>query len=230
MARFNVNEADKYGGQGGAGYFSLKNDKDTARVRFLFDSIEDVEGYAVHQVEIDGKKRYVNCLREYGQPISDCPFCEAKMFTSAKYFIPLYNIDEDRLQTWERGKKFGAKLSSMCARYPHLVSHEFEIERNGRPGDTATSYEIYEQADDPNVTMEDFEVPEILGTIVLDKDADEMRYFLDYGEFPSEDGGDVRRRASNDRDNGRRDAGRRDDYSDRGTGRRTPAGSRRDSF
>ena len=223
MAKFNVNDADKYGGQGGAGYFSLKNDKDTARVRFLFDGIEDVEGYAVHQVELDGKKRYVNCLREYGQPISDCPFCEAKMFTSAKYFIPLYNIDEDRIQTWERGKKFGNKLTSMCARYPHLVSHEFEIERNGKANDTGTTYEIYEVGDDPNVTLEDFEVQDALGTIVLDKSADEMRHYLDYGVFPSEDDDEpVRRRGSERSERSSAPAER--------TGRRTPAGGRRETF
>jgi hypothetical protein len=217
MARFSVNDADKYGGQGGAGYFSLKNDKDTAKVRFLFDSIEDVEGYAVHQVEIDGKKRYVNCLREYGQPITDCPFCAAKMFTSVKYFVPLFNLDEERYQTWERGKKFGAKLTSMCARYPHLVSHVFEIERNGKAGDAATTYEIYEESDDPNVTMEDFDVPEVLGTIVLDKTADEMQEFLDYGSFPSEaNEAPVRRRPS-------------ETTNDRGS-RRTPATGRRETF
>ena len=219
MARFGVNDADKYGGQGGAGYFSLKNDKDTARVRFLFDSIEDVEGYAVHQVEIDGKKRYVNCLREYGQPITDCPFCAAKMFTSAKYFVPIYNIDEDRNQTWERGKKFGAKLSSMCARYPHLMTHVFEIERNGKAGDTATTYEIYEVDNDPNVSLEDFEVPEVLGTIVLDKSPEEMEYFLDHGEFPSDDKPAVRRRGSE-----------RTEREPERTGRRTPAGGRRETF
>ena len=218
MARFGVNDAEKYGGQGGAGYFSLKNDKDTARVRFLFDSIEDVEGYAVHQVEIDGKKRYVNCLREYGQPISDCPFCAAKMFTSAKYFVPVYNIDEDRNQTWERGKKFGGKLTSMCARYPHLMTHIFEVERNGKAGDTATTYEIYEVDHTPDVTMEDFEVPEILGTVVLDKTAEEMEYFLECGEFPSEDGAPVRRRGSERTE------------PERGAGRRTPAGGRREAF
>ena len=225
MARFGVNDADKYGGQGGAGYFSLKNDKDTARVRFLFDSIEDVEGYAVHQVEIDGKKRYVNCLREYGQPISDCPFCAAKMFTSAKYFVPIYKIDEDRNQTWERGKKFGAKLSSMCARYPHLMTHVFEIERNGKAGDTATTYEIYEVDHDPDVTMEDFEVPEVLGSIVLDKSAEEMEYFLDYGEFPSDDegGAPVRRRPAERTERGSAGATRSE-------GRRTPAGGRRETF
>ena len=184
MARFGVGDADKYGGQGGAGYFSLKNDKDVARVRFLFNGIEDVEGFAVHEVELDGKKRYVNCLREYGQPMDVCPFCAARQATYVKYFVPLYNIDEDRIQTWERGKKFGAKLSSLCSRYPNLVSHTFEIERNGAAGDQQTSYEIYETGQD-DTTLENFdEFPDVLGTIVLDKSADEMSCFLNNGYFP----------------------------------------------
>lgn len=188
MARFSVADADKYGGQGGGGFFSLKNDKDVARVRFLYESIEDVEGLAVHQVEIEGKKRYVNCIREYGQPMDTCPFCAAKMFTTAKYFVPVYNMDEDRVQTWERGKQFGAKLSSICGRYPNLVSHVFEIERNGKPGDTSTTYEIYPIGDADDSQLVDFEIPEVLGGLVLDKDANEMNYFLDYGAFPDEDG------------------------------------------
>ena len=188
MARFGVNDADKYGGQGGGGYFSLKNDKDTAQVRFLYDSIEDVEGFAVHEVEIDGKKRYVNCLREYGQPLDSCPFCADKRFTQVKYFVPIYNISEDRIQTWERGKKFGQKLASLCARYPHLVSHVFEIERNGQAGDQQTSYEIYEVGHDEGVSLDDFEVPNPLGSHILDKSADDMLCYLNAGYFPGSEG------------------------------------------
>lgn len=200
MARFSVNDAEKFGGQGGGGFFRLVDDKDTARVRFLYNGIDDVEGFAVHQIEIDGKKRYVNCLREYGAPVDDCPFCAKGMFTTAKYFIPLYNIDEDRVQIWERGKQFGSKLSSMCARYSNLVSHTFEIERCGKKGDTNTTYEIYETGADENVSVDDFDMPNILGGFVLDKSADDMDYFNKHGDFPSADGASddapIRRRSS----------------------------------
>lgn len=217
MARFNTETAERYGGQGGAGYFSLKNDKDVARVRFMYNGIEDVEGYAVHQVEIDGKKRWVNCLREYNEPKDKCPFCRQNMFTSAKLFVPLYNIDEDKQQIWERGKKFISKISSICARYPNVVSHVFEIERNGKKGETTTTYEIYEVEKD-DTTLEDLpEVSSPLGTVVLDKSADDMEFYLENGYFPP-DGEDapVRRRTTSE-----------DSSEERGT-RRTPA--RRDRF
>lgn len=196
MARFNTETADKYGGQGGAGYFSLKNDKDTAQVRFMYNGIEDVEGYAVHTVTIDDKKRYVNCLREYNQPLDACPFCKAKMFTSAKIFVPIYNVDEGRVQFWERGKKFIGKISSICARYPQVVSHVFEIERNGKKGDTGTTYEIYPISQD-ETTLED--LPEInspLGSVILDKTADDMEFYLENEYFPPDDDeAPVRRRS-----------------------------------
>lgn len=183
MARFKVGDEDKFGGQGGGGFFSLKNDKDVARVRFLYSGVDDVEGFSVHQVEVDGKKRYVNCLRDYGEPVDSCPFCAAKMFTTVKYFIPLYNIDADQIQVWERGKKFGSKITSICSRYPNVVSHVFEIERNGKAGDQQTTYEIFETGEDKNVTLDDFEVSNPLGTVVMDKTADEMREYLERGSF-----------------------------------------------
>lgn len=226
MARFNYSEADKYGGQGGAGYFSLKDDKDVARVRFLYNGIDDVEGYAVHQVEIDGKKRWVNCLREYNQPIDNCPFCREKKKVQAKLFIPLYNIDEDKEQCWERGKKFIPKLTSICARYPNLVSHVFEIERNGKKGDQTTTYEIYE-VDKDETTLEDMpEVQDPIGSIILDKSADDMEFYLENGYFPpTGDDAPVRRRANKSEE----DVPSDEDRTERRSTRRTPGG-RRDRF
>ena len=194
MAKFTVDQAENYGGQGGGGFFSLKNDKEVAHVRFLYSGIEDVEGHSVHEVELNGKKRYVNCLREYGDPVDACPFCREGRYNQVKYFVPVYNMDTDSLQTWERGKKFGAKLTSMCSRYPNTVAHTFEIERNGKAGDTQTTYEIYETGETEGVSMNDFEVPNPLGTIILDKTAEEMETYLRTGDF---DGGNAPVRREN---------------------------------
>lgn len=219
MARFNYDEADHYGGQGGAGYFSLKNDKDVARVRFLYNGIDDVNGYAVHQVEVDGKKRWVNCLREYNQPIDNCPFCREKKKVQAKLFVPLYNIDEDKEQIWERGKKFFPKISSVCARYPNLVSHVFEIERNGKKGEQTTTYEIYE-VDKDDTTLDDMpEVKDPIGSVILDKSADDMEFYLENGYFPPDGDMPVRRSVKDD-----------DEVPFTRATRRTPATSRGDRF
>lgn len=183
MSRFSVSEKDNYGGQGGNGFFSLKDDKDIATVRFMYNTIDDVMGDSVHEVELDGKKRYVNCLREYSDPVDSCPLCAAKMRVLAKFFIMLYDEDSQEVKIWDRGRTFGTKMASLCARYDPLVSTPFELERNGKRGDMKTTYETY-ALDTDDVTLEDLpEMPEILGGLVLDKSYDELVFFLDNGYF-----------------------------------------------
>lgn len=199
MGTFKYDEAEKYGGHGGAGYLSLKNDGDIARVRFMYKSIDDVTGYAVHQVEIDGRKRYINCKRNYNDPIDACPFCREHIPQLAKLFIPVYDVDEDKVKIWERGKKFFAKISSICARYANnneLVAQVFDIERNGAAGNTQTTYEIYAVDGPDNTTLEDLpEFEGVMGGVVLDKSIDDMEYYIESGQFPPEVGeAPVRRR------------------------------------
>lgn len=242
MARFTADDVDKYGGKGGAGYFSLKGDGDSAIVRFLYNDVDDVEGYAVHEVEIDGKKRYVNCIREYNQPVDDCPFCREHYPQFAKLFIPIYNVDEDKVQVWERGKKFFQKISGICSRYNKapIVAQTFEIVRSGKPGDKQTSYEIY-RTDDPadKTTLDDFDMPDILGGTIFDKTADDMEYFLEEGDFPPEENEAPAPRRSSARthrgseDTAPRRRGSEDDYEEEDVrprrssgGRRTPANRR----
>lgn len=188
MGTFTFEESEHYGGNGGSGasYFSLKNDRDVATVRFLYKNASDVQGFAVHQVEVDGKRRYVNCLRNYNDPISKCPFCEARIKQQARLFIPLYNEDEGKVQIWERGKQFWAQLSSLFERYnrAEIVQQEFEVERNGRAGDTNTTYQIFRTDKQPdNARVEDYEIPDVIGSMVLDKTEDEMRNYLVHGTF-----------------------------------------------
>ena len=201
MARFSYDEVDNDGGNGGSGFFSLPNDGDVASVRFMYNKLEDIEGVAVHQIELNGKKRYVNCLREYGHPVDDCPLCKSGSFVQAKLFIPVYDIATEQVKIWERGKKFFGKIAGICSRYAskeNLVSHIFEVERHGKKGDTQTTYEIFEVKND-DITLEDLpEVPEIVGGLVLDKSKDEMQYFIDYGEFPDAGEKPVRRTATPD--------------------------------
>ena len=213
MGRFDYSEAEHYGSQGNGGsYFKLQNDKEVARVQLLGNDMNDFPGYAVHQVEVDGKNRWVNCLRDYQDPVDVCPFCAAKIKQQARLFIPLYNIDADEVQIWERGKNFFPTLAGYCARNPEVVSVVTEIERHGKPHDTSTTYQLYSTKDEPERDrLEDFEdeIPEIIGRYVLDKTADDMEYYLDHEEFPksednsSEDEAPRRRERSSDRESGR---------------------------
>lgn len=197
MGRFSYQDVDNYGnGGGGTAFFTLKNDGDVAKVRFMYNDMNDVAGYAVHEVQVDDKRRYVNCLREYNEPKSKCPLCASGSTQKAKLYIPVYDIDEEEVKIWERGKNFFGKISSICARYANgdtpLVSHIFEIERHGKKGDTQTSYEIYEVGCD-NTKLSDLpEIPDVLGTIIMDKSAREMEEEFINGESTSDE--PIRRR------------------------------------
>lgn len=184
--RFTVNDADKYGNNGGGKFFSLADDNDIARVRIMYNGIEDVDGQAVHEIEVNGYKRYVACLRSYDDPLDVCPLCAAGYNQLAKVFIPLYVMDETNkgeVRIWERGKAYLAKIVGLCGRYSNLVSHIFEIERHGKRGDTNTSYEIYEMGHDETKLTDLPEIPDVLGTIVLEKSADELTKYLNTGRL-----------------------------------------------
>ncbi len=225
MAVFKAGEENNYGGQGGAGFFGIAEDKGVKRVRLMYNNAEDVEGMSVHKIKLDDKDRYVNCLRNYNDPVDVCPFCKAGYKVQARLFIPVYNIDEDAAQIWDRGKQTFPKITSLCARYAskgNLVNHVFEIERNGKPKDMKTTYEFYE-VDSDDTELEDLpEIPSILGGLVLDKTADDMEYYLQEKEFPpaddeQEDEEPVRRRST--REESRAES--------RTASRRTPANTRR---
>ena len=196
MGRFLAKDMDMYS-TSDTNYFSLKNDGDVANVRFMYNSIEDVGGYAVHKVKVGDRERYVNCLREYNEPIDKCPFCKAGIQQKVRMFIPLYDNDDNTTKVWERGKQFYPELVSQSARYVKdepLVSHTFDIERRGRAGDQRTTYGLFSTGSDDTLLEDLPEVPKIIGTIILDKSAEDMEYYLRNGEFPIEGEAPIRRR------------------------------------
>ena len=218
MGKFSFEDADNYGSQGNGSFFQLKDDHDTAKVRFLYDGIDDVEGYAVHEVHIGDKRRYVNCLRSYNDPIDKCPFCQAQMKVIPKLFLKLYNEDAGEVQIWERGKKYFQRMGSLATHYKPLYNQVIEIERNGAKGDMKTTYEFYPDGESPiDINDEKYDCPDPLGTIILDKNADDMNYFLDNGDFPTDSEAVADERSA-------RRGGRGSE--DMPTGRRTPSNRR----
>ena len=181
MARFSYAERDNYAG-GVNTFFTLKDDKDTARVRFLLNDLNDMKGVTCHEVEVGGKRIDVECLRNYEDPVENCPLCNAGYRPSAKLFIPLYNEDAKASQIWVRGRKFFDRLSSLCSRFNPLVATSFEIERNGKAGDTNTTYEIYSgKTDGARVT--DYPEMNAEGTAFEARSFDDLANFVATGKF-----------------------------------------------
>ena len=185
MAKFGLDRAENFGGQGGAGFFSFKG-RNTAHIRFLYDNVRDVEGYAVHEVELNGKKRYVDCLRGANDTVDKCPLCGAGNWAQVKYFVPVYDEDLGLVLTWDRGKSFGRRLEKLFEKYAAekpLCSTCFtvtkEINEEGYPYYTFKPY----YTDGAELD----ELPEygksVYGNLVLVKTAEEMKDYLTYGDF-----------------------------------------------
>lgn len=184
MARFKMQESENYGAAKN-NYFSLKDDKDTAVIRFLYNDINDAEGVAVHEVEVNGKRIDVECLRAYNEPVHKCPLCEAGYKVNAKLFIPVYDVNSKESKIWTRGRTFFQKLSSLCSRYNPLVSTLFEVERCGRAGDTKTTYELYPMQSDRSV-VGDFPEINAEGLAFQSKTFEELQTYLATGTFGDE--------------------------------------------
>ena len=227
MARVAFDEADKYGGQGGAGFFQLKDEGDKAKVRVMYETVDDIVGDSVHEVPVldeygepvmgkNGRprKQYVNCLREYNDSKEVCPFCRDGKYVTVKLFIPVYNLDENKVQIWERGKTYFKRMTRIASRYDNIVSQVFEIERSGKKGDQQTEYFIEPVGKADDTTLADLPpLTEILGNHVLNKTADDMEYYLTEGHFPP----------TGDEDEDERPKRRRQQEEDVPVRRRTPS-------
>ena len=189
MARFSYEESDNYGAPK-SNYFNLKDDGDTARIRFLLSNLNDLLGVSVHEVQVGDRRMDVECLRAYNEPVEKCPLCADGYKVNAKLFIPVYDEASKESKIWTRGKTFFNKMSSLCARYNPLVSTVFEVERIGKKGDTSTTYETYNVSTD-NARVEDFPEVSAEGTAFQVKTANELNYYLDTGMFPEKNSNQV---------------------------------------
>lgn len=185
MARITEEAAQTYYSNSYNGeWFQLKDHGDVARVQFLHDTMEDLPIFAVHRVKVGNKERYVDCIRNYDEPIDNCPFCAAGIPVKPVRFVLMYDHADGKVKIWERGKQFIAKLQALMNRYNPLSQYVFEIERNGKAGSKDTKYEVYPMDRVEPHDLTDVEDVQLLGGLILDKTFEDMEIYLDTGSFP----------------------------------------------
>lgn len=189
------------------GFFTLKNDGDSARVRILYESIGDVDGHLVHRVKTrSGSYVYVDCLRQnYDDPFDLCPLCSSKndehKKTIMKFWVPMYNLDKNEVVLWERGKAFWNNVlyPLMVEKGSPFCGHVFIVERHGEAKSMETTYEFVEDGVDDTV-LDDFEsIPDALGTAIQDRTFEELENFVRTGDFDGKEAAPelpIRRRGS----------------------------------
>lgn len=190
MAKVKRDEVKNFSTAGN--YFQLKDDGDSALVRFLFDKEEDVDKFirSVHVLEKDNRSIDVDCIRTPEDPIENCPFCQEKIRLQIRFYIPLWDMDKEKVVWWTRSRGFIEKVIKQIREVDSesIAGTPFKIIRSGKAGSFDTSYEFIQQAkkaDDKFV--EDFVNPDELdpkeaGLIELDEKG--MESYLDTGKLP----------------------------------------------
>ena len=190
VPKISIKDAGKYASSAAGDYFSLKDDGDIARVRFLYEEEDgsDLDYYLVHQIEVDGVKKYVACnaIGEDGRLHTDrCPLCMANYKRMERLFLQMCydgdsaHNDEDKILVWERGKNFVGKIQTYINRLGSLFAQPVEIERHGKAGDTNTTYELFPLEVD-NAVMEDYpERLNLIGSFILELSENEMYDVID---------------------------------------------------
>lgn len=191
-SRENKNRAPK------VNFFGLKNDKDSAIVRILHQSKADLDINVIHSVPVDGKDRRVSCLRNAYDPITNCPLCAAGHKVQIRVYIHLLVYKQDsngnivaEHQLFDRGKDYIEKIDTLAETYPPLYDTVFKVVRNGKAGDTNTTYEFmplpattYNSTNYP-YKVEDLSYDPALGTIIWEKTAAQMDEYVATGTFPN---------------------------------------------
>lgn len=173
------------------GYFSLKNDGDTALVRFAHASPDDFDVVFSHEIEMEGRRRKINCLRGKGDPANVCPFCREEVKGALRIYIHLIEYTKDAQgnvvatpKIWERPISYGDTLADYADEYSPLSDYMFKIKRNGVRGSQNTTYTITPcnastyNMDEYPPHPEFFADYRALGRVVLQKTPEEMETIL----------------------------------------------------
>ncbi len=195
MARFRADQVDNYKPAGNGSFFSLANDGDYERVRLMYNDMNDVELFSVHEIDLgNGQTQWVNCLREYDEPVDNCPLCAAGNKLQVKMWVPLYIENTGEVKVWERGRTFVAQIESSARRFNPLASTIFEIERNGKKGDQNTTYALINVDRDDKTLDQLPEVPQVVGGIVKEYTFEQLEDYLQTGKVPGNDTNNVQTR------------------------------------
>lgn len=192
MGRINYDDVDKYGNNSDTEFLKLTNDGDMITAQLMVKDMEDVDIFACHQAVVgkwdDGndRTRFVNCLRNYDDPLDVCPMCAAGLKTQVVMMLAMVDQQDGKIKIWNRGKTFIPKIKNFVNRWGDMTMKPVDIIRNGKKGDKKTTYDIQISPSEP-MDISQYEKPEFLGGYIMDKSADEMQEYLDTGYFPNTD-------------------------------------------
>lgn len=207
MAQINYETSQQIGAENASNstlpkFFSLRTDGDEAVVRIMHDNTASFEIMTFHEIQTgNGKFRKVNCIRDPREPLENCPLCNSGSKIRQAIFIHMIQYvknDQGKIVpqavVWERSISYAEKLKGYIDNYGPLSDIICKIVRHGVAGDRQTTYDIipnlnkqiYTDAQYPKIENA-FDNYKALGTVVLDKDYQDLDSFIRTGQFPVKD-------------------------------------------
>ena len=178
---------ERYGGM-----FLLRNDGDYADVIFLYRNEDEVLVADTHYIKSADYSGYVHCCGRR------CPACEKGIRVQTKLFIPLYNINDNEIQFFDRSVRFESQIhSDVFSRCANPSEFVFRITRHGAAGDVNTSYSITLQAKNIYKSYDEImaefhtSMPEHYSTICKEMSYTEMSKILNSSDRVKEDISDL---------------------------------------
>lgn len=177
-------------------YFFLLDDGNTAIVRFNISDIEDIKVISRHTITLNGKRRSIECIRNFNDPKDVCPLCASGNKPSFRIYLELlsYKIEDGKIIAepgiWDQPTRFRGMLKSYYMEYGDLRNVLFKVTRHGKKGDTNTSYFITPA--DPRIYKKEnyvadfsaFDNFDINRSLILNKNKEDLQYYVENGTFP----------------------------------------------
>ena len=197
MAQISYEEVKANDNDFAVGFFSLKHDGDEAIVRILCDKVLDLDIMTVHAITVGQSafpNREVSCLRTPHDPLDNCPLCAKGEKVKQRVYIKMLQYDpntrEPHAVVWNRpAGQYVPQIKSYIDNYGPLSQICCKIIRHG--SGLETKYDIIPNLNpqiynlnDYKLDVSDFEEFSVLGRMVYDKNADEIREFMTTGNFP----------------------------------------------
>lgn len=176
-------------------YFGLPKEGDSAIIRIMHDSVEDLEVLATHEVRIDGKYRKVSCLRGEKDSLDMCPLCTDDFPRKKILYLHLieYVTDSSSGQViptpriWERPLGFIGELKEYMEAYAPLSDQVFKVKRTGTGPSTRYTFIPLNNNVAPESVYgkhaEFFESYQALGVNVQERDAENIIKLMEEGKI-----------------------------------------------
>ena len=173
-----------YKPKGGGKYFSLK-DGEEARVRFMYDKLEDMHFFWVH--EMQDPYAIIVCPNQVNGSNEPCKWCQSKNPKVARVFIPVFNLEANEVQYWRRTAQFAQEkvipfLQEQTDSGVPLAGQIFKIKRMGEG--IKTTYTVIPTGAPDNQTKNNFGTVEDEYDLGLIKESD-----FDYDSFKAQSNG-----------------------------------------